>query len=900
MTTLANAIEQMLAAGMPAFPPGHPAVNTGKIIRYGPKKKAWYRLHEFRSNISNQYVVGGSFGVWGEIPATSIEIDWKGIAAEERERLQKQRQDLEAKEKAKREERARNAASRAITQWKGATSTKPDGIETYLDRKGVTHVKGIRYFKKDGTVLVPMIRYDITEEQEAAPGYTGPRRLLGLQKIAPDGSKLFNKGMSKEGAMCRLGNAPKRGDLVLVVEGIATGLSIAMAIDNQFPIFVAFDAGNLLPAARILRKLYPENPILFCADDDAYLEASLNKLLRENYRLAELVTPPVTNWKYQGQIRDGDKWSAVELVVSAERLVDDAGIPAIVGSVQAGGRSFNFTRENAGRKFASKAAAEIGNASVIYPVFADRKLPPDPDVSKLTDFNDLHKIEGLDAVRRQLAPELDRVRLSMEVARQVKEQLAKRKGGKGNDGEPPQPPKDKATNDFWPKFYRRFTLIYPTQTAWDEDLDEIVRVDAMRLNFGDAVIKWWLASDHRRTVNAQDVVFDPSEKCDPKSTINLFRGMQFKPKKGDCKKLLKMIAYLCGEEGLEQTPITNHVLKWIAYPLQHPGAKMQTAIVMFGAEGTGKNMFWGAILSIYGRYGRLINQFQLESRFNDWVSRAMFVVANEVVTSLERRHLVGYLKNLVTEKRIPIETKQLPVREEDNHMQLVFLSNELQPLHISPGDRRYQVIRTPGPKGPEYYEELELEIRNGGAAALYQYLLELDLGDFNAHTKPIDTAGKDLVIELGLDSAQAFWRDLHDGLLDVPYCPAEGNDLYRLYRIYCDRTGVKHPAPMPAFSHKFMSMNGVTRRRKYRMPEKASDLTIASNKWPQRVVFVMGDPASGVDVDTWIQNGVRDFRDAARSYARLNPWAGGSSSNPDDDEREAARARSRRDDDVAF
>jgi putative DNA primase/helicase len=745
-----------------------------------------------------------------------------------------------------------------------------------------------------------MIRYDITEEQEAAPGYTGPRRLLGLQKIAPDGSKLFNKGMSKEGAMCRLGNAPKRGDLILAVEGIATGLSIAMAIDNQFPIYVAFDAGNLLPAARILRKLYPENPILFCADDDAYLEASLNKLLRENYRLAELVTPPVTNWKYQGQIRDGDRWSALELVVSAERLVDDAGIPAIVGAVQAGGRSFNFTRENAGRKFASKAAAEIGNAAVIYPVFADRKLPPDPDVSKLTDFNDLHKSEGLDAVRRQLAPELDRVRLSMEVARQVKEQLAKRKGGKGNDGGPPQPPDGTPRDAFWPKFYKRFTFIYPTKTAWDADIEEIVKIPDMREHFGEAVIEHWLRSPHRRTVLKDNVVFDPSEKCDPRTTVNLFRGWNFKAsREGSCDRLVAMLQYLCGEENCRKpftdepgTPpvITEHVLRWIAYPLQHPGAKMETAIVMYGhEEGTGKNMFWGAIGSLYGRYGRIINQFQLESQFNEWISRCMFVVANEVVTSMHRRHLVGYLKGLVTEPRVQIEGKGLPVREEDNHMQLVFLSNELQPLHISPSDRRYVVIKTPGTKDLGYYAALSAEIKSGGPARLYRYLLDLDLGDFNEHTKPPATLGRDLVIELGLDSAQAFQSDLHDGLLGVPYIPAELNDLFRLYRIWCERTGVKFPAEQRVFSQKFMSMNGVVRKRGYRLPDKPSDQALTSDKWPQRVLFVMGKKPDGADDKHWYIDSVFKFREAAKAYAKLNPWGGGSSASSSDAQREAER-----------
>jgi hypothetical protein len=72
-----------------------------------------------------------------------------------------------------------------------------------------------------------MIRYDITEAQEDEEGYTGPRRLVGLQKIAPDGKKRFNKGIGMEAAACRLGGAPKSGELILLTEGSPPALRCA-------------------------------------------------------------------------------------------------------------------------------------------------------------------------------------------------------------------------------------------------------------------------------------------------------------------------------------------------------------------------------------------------------------------------------------------------------------------------------------------------------------------------------------------------------------------------------------------------------------------------------------------------------------------------------------------------
>ncbi|MEA3278873.1 MAG: hypothetical protein U9Q81_26985, partial [Pseudomonadota bacterium] len=73
----------------------------------------------------------------------------------------------------------------------------------------------------------------------------------------------------------------------------------------------------------------------------------------------------------------------------------------------------------------------------------------------------------------------------------------------------------------------------------------------------------------------------------PATTVNLFRGWPVVPREGRCERLLELLYYLCGESD----NVFDWVLRWTAYPLQHPGAKMRTAILMHGPEGTGKNTF---------------------------------------------------------------------------------------------------------------------------------------------------------------------------------------------------------------------------------------------------------------------------------------------------------------------
>jgi putative DNA primase/helicase len=110
----------------------------------------------------------------------------------------------------------------------------------------------------------------------------------------------------------------------------------------------------------------------------------------------------------------------------------------------------------------------------------------------------------------------------------------------------------------------------------------------------------------------------------------------------------------------------------------------------------------------------------------------------------------------------------------------------------------------------EFYKAVAAELNAGGGAAFMHYLLELELGDFNEHTKPLDRG------EARPD------RDRHAALaallagdqgraVPLPYCPALTEDLYRAYTLWCSRRGHKMPEAQHRFTPAFMSMNGVRR-----------------------------------------------------------------------------------------
>lgn len=889
MATLDQAIQQMLACGMPEFPPGHPRLNTGKIVRYGPKLKAWYRLFEYKAR-NNRYYIAGAFGIWqgNDSGKIKIESDFAGMEIDERERLQRSQAELERREQAKIKDRANFAARRAQAQWDAARSS---GECAYLVRKGLMPEggkdlpeKGLRVMS-DGTLLVPMVRYDVTEAQADDPLYTGPRRLAGLQKIAPDGSKRFNKGMAKMSTACRIGRKAVDGRLLIVGEGLATVLSAHIALDKKYTFFVAFDSGNLMPVAKILRKLYPKSPILFIADDDAYLEAYLNKRLRSNYHCTNLFRADFGEQTYE--TKHGP------VVVHADFETDSRGTQFLRCGVNIGGKLQTFMLNNPGLTAAWDASNAVGNAWVCWPQFADRVVDRDPDKPRLTDYNDLHLAEGLDRVRGQLDVEVRTIIAARQLAAQIATGVPSKDQGKeerktrgGKKGEPP--PDDKFD---WDGFFTRYTYIYPTDTAWDARQHKLVKLSAMRIHFGDGIVNWWLRSDKRRTVNDVDVVFDPTGKCDLKKCINLFAGLESEPSAdGSCQKLIELLQFICGEADQDIAPITEWVLNWIAHQVQNIGAKMATAVVMHGVEeGTGKNMFWGAVMAIFGRYGSLITQTQLESPYNGWMSQRLFCVANEVISRQEMRHHVGRLKNYITEPVLPIEEKYMPLRYEANHMNMVFLTNELQALQIGPSDRRYMIIKTPQVATADYYQAVLDELASGGGAAFHHYLLQRDCGEFSTHTKPLQTEAREDLISMGLGSAQLFQRELHEGLLEpLHYGPCFGNDLYRAYTIWSARNGVKNPRPSNLFSSEFMSMNGVTRKvDRVPDPDRLIEDTMRAEDLPQRTVFRMGVRSEAIEERKWVNESCKKFRYELRSYAAQNnlqpPGAGARGANDGDD-----------------
>ena len=410
------------------------------------------------------------------------------------------------------------------------------------------------------------------------------------------------------------------------------------------------------------------------------------------------------------------------------------------------------------------------------------------------DWNDLHCQAGLDVVREQLLNNMRSLEDGMpsdEDSDMYAQPLDLLPRAPSSECDAPEgeylshtPGGDGGFRISEQELLKDFVVIYGMDVAWDCARARMIKLSAIREAVGRTRYKWWQESDHRRM--AQDVVFDPTERCGP-LMLNLYDGFHMeKDARGaaGCLRIRKHLGLLCNEREDEYL----FALKWIAYPLQNPGAKMATAVVMFGAEGPGKSLLWEKVVRrIYGEYGTTIGQAQLESQFTGWQSRKLFALAEEVVSREEMRHYKGVLKHLVTGETLQINEKNMPVREENNHLNFVFLSNSTVPLALDDGDRRYLVLYVDRVPPPKYFEDLMNEIDNGGIEALYHYLMSLDLRGFGPHTKPPLNEEKQGLIDGSLPAPRYFVRRWLAGETEFPVTGAvTQDDLWRAFCRWCE------------------------------------------------------------------------------------------------------------------
>ena len=156
-------------------------------------------------------------------------------------------------------------------------------------------------------------------------------------------------------------------------------------------------------------------------------------------------------------------------------------------------------------------------------------------------------------------------------------------------------------------FFNRYLLIYGTKEVWDIQKHRRIEAKAVELSDKEAFDSW-IKSPRKKMVDVDNIWFDPSrtrKAPNAEPFVNTFVGLPLKPLDIDgktaaekCRPILELLHHLCEYDD----NLYLWVLRWLAIPLQKPGAKMDTALIFHGhIQGAGKSLFFDRIMSrVYG------------------------------------------------------------------------------------------------------------------------------------------------------------------------------------------------------------------------------------------------------------------------------------------------------------
>jgi hypothetical protein len=271
----------------------------------------------------------------------------------------------------------------------------------------------------------------------------------------------------------------------------------------------------------------------------------------------------------------------------------------------------------------------------------------------------------------------------------------------------------------------------------------------------------WLKWPMRRAVDK--LSYRPGEERfveqDGLLYLNQWKGWGVKPVKGNVKPFLNLVDYLFTDAEKEAK---EWFLNWCAYPIQYPGTKLFSAVIVHGRmTGTGKTLAGYTLAKIYGQNFVKIKSKDLMDTW--WAENRQFVLGDEISGS-DKRAESDMMKAMITQEEININIKYIPQFSIPDCVNYYLTSNHADALFIEDEDRRYFVHEvTQAPLPEEFYLAYDKWLKkDGGAAALMQWMLDRDVSKFNPKAPALKTAARERMIMSGKSDLALWVKELKE------------------------------------------------------------------------------------------------------------------------------------------
>jgi hypothetical protein len=193
----------------------------------------------------------------------------------------------------------------------------------------------------------------------------------------------------------------------------------------------------------------------------------------------------------------------------------------------------------------------------------------------------------------------------------------------------------------------------------------------------------------------------------------------------------------------------EYFFDYCAHMVQHPEEKCNTAIVLSGTQGIGKDATLRPVKAALGAWNvKNIDPDELFSPYKPWLQTVMLVL-DEVRPSKDEYHassMYNILKPMIATPpdTLPLNNKYMALRYIVNVMRIFITTNDWMAMYIPPEDRRLFIMHSQQPqrwRDAQYFTDLFAWFAAGGEEEVARWLAQRDISKFNPKAQSTKTSG---------------------------------------------------------------------------------------------------------------------------------------------------------------
>ena len=294
---------------------------------------------------------------------------------------------------------------------------------------------------------------------------------------------------------------------------------------------------------------------------------------------------------------------------------------------------------------------------------------------------------------------------------------------------------------------------------------------------------YWISDPNRRVYRG--LTFVPSLEYNNPNYFNTFLGfdndkiIEEESWDMDALKLFRShVALLCDYN----KEYTNYLENWLSHLFQFPNENPETAVVICGNKGNGKDLFYKYINAILGeKYTFETSKFEeVFGNFNSGLKNKIVAKLGEV-SGANGIKFKEAIKETMTAKVITINEKSKQPYEQPNYIRWLLFSNNDNPVEITADNRRFWVLRSGEKKDFQYYKKLFNNMKDRNILhTIYNYYYKRNIDDFNVRDFPITEKMKIMTDNCISPIYEYLYNTFNQSITEIEglYIKEDNNKLY--------------------------------------------------------------------------------------------------------------------------